>query len=110
MLVLKNGKKNKNVMHHDSQTPALDKSAQNQEAVMTQQCCDIENQCQHFCVYKQMVCPVYIRCASSTQPEVDSKILADLVVWSTKHNSFDGASIRKFIERRRKLPSSEAGR
>jgi hypothetical protein len=23
--------------------------------------CDIENQCQHFCVYKQMVCPVYIR-------------------------------------------------
>ena len=26
----------------------------------TQQC-DIENQCQHFCVYKQIVCPVYIR-------------------------------------------------
>ena len=28
--------------------------------------CDVEKQCQHFCVYKQMVCPVYIRCASYT--------------------------------------------
>jgi hypothetical protein len=32
---------------------------------MTPQHCDIEEQCQHFCVFKQMICPVYIRCCTS---------------------------------------------
>ena len=38
---------------------------------MTQQYCDIENQCQHFCVYKQMVCPVYIRASHSNITDRD---------------------------------------
>ena len=35
--------------------------------------CDIENQCQHFCVYKQMVCSVYIRCASHSNATEQQK-------------------------------------
>ena len=44
---------------------------------MTQQCCDIENQCQHFCVYKQMVCPVYIRVSHSNATDRD-KLLDEM--------------------------------
>jgi hypothetical protein len=29
--------------------------------MQSQQYCDIEEQCTHFCVYKQMICPVYLR-------------------------------------------------
>ena len=47
---------------------------------MIQQYCDIENQCQHFCVYKQMVCPVYIRVSHSITVERD-KVLEELFVW-----------------------------
>ena len=47
---------------------------------MTQQYCDIENQCQHFCVYKQMVCPVYIRVSHSNATERD-KVLDELIEW-----------------------------
>ena len=31
--------------------------------------CDIEDQCQHFCVYKQMTCPVYIRHSTTTSEQ-----------------------------------------
>jgi hypothetical protein len=34
----------------------------------------------------------------------DTQILDDLIVWSKKHNEYDGPSIRRFIESRRTRP------
>ena len=53
--------------------------------------CDIEDQCQHFCVYKQMICPVYIR-HSTTPSEREQDVITLIKLWIFDYQKTNGDS------------------